>query len=177
MYGFGAYNPRGQTATDDYNEKHHELLRNDIMDVCRTSNSATTTTSPSPSTLGFQEDSVIWWDAASIWEDGSSEKGFIVALNNAMLSPDDLSKGEQWIVDIAAKYGQGAIYKFLFFQEPELAIHAKSHPTMFVEKDGFSLDDGTENEVFEKCAPGKLFRETVPVLDPGTNARVEVIID
>ena len=118
LFGFGAYNPRGQTLPDDINEQQHASLQADIEEGLK--KYATTAT---------------FWEAASLWEDGSSEKGFIIAVSS------DLSQAQRWVVELATKYNQGAIYKFHY-----------------------------ENQQ-------RLVRETVAVLDPGTDATVSVIRD
>ena len=146
LYGFGAYNPRGQTFPDDVNKKQHLLLQNDIEQ-------------------GIQQnpnlkDGALWWQGASTWSDGSTERGFIVAFpkfpkeglnsssSNSRNSSNssnsnrviDLEKAHDWIVELAKKYDQGAIYRFEYRN-------------------------------------GKLYRETVAVLDEGTDASVEVLRD
>lgn len=117
LFGFGAYNPRGQTLPDDINDKQHILLYNDITNSIKKYTDAK------------------FWEAASIWEDGSSEKGFILAFGR-----NQQEEGLQLSVNLARKYDQGAIYQF-------------------------NLEDG------------KLMRDTIAVLDDGTEARVEVIMD
>jgi len=121
LYGFGAYNPRGQVISDEMNEQQRALLRADVQRGLLTDAGAT------------------FWEAASLWEDGSYEKGFIVAIPSAS-SNSTLHQAQSWVVDLATKYNQGAIYKFHFEE-------------------------------------GRLMRETVPVLDPGTDAMVQVVRD
>jgi len=121
LYGFGAYNPRGQVVSDEMNEQQHALLREDVQGGLLTDAGAT------------------FWEAASLWEDGSYEKGFIVAIPSTS-SNSTLHQAQSWVVDLATKYNQGAIYKFHFEE-------------------------------------GRLMRETVPVLDPGTDAMVQVVRD
>lgn len=118
LFGFGAYNPRGQTFPDDVNEKQHALLKKDIE-----------TSMIVYSNVGQ------FWEGASIWEDGSSEKGFILAFRES-----HADKGSNLSVTLARKYDQGAIYKF--------------------EMEG-----------------NRLMRDTIAVLDDGTDAKVEVIMD
>lgn len=122
LFGFGAYNPRGQTLPDNINEQQHASLQADIEIGLKKYAAAAAT----------------YWEAASLWEDGSSEKGFIIAVN--ALSPS-LSQVQRWVVELATKYDQGAIYKFHYENRQHLV------------------------------------RETVPVLDPGTDATVSVIRD
>ncbi len=137
LYGFGAYNPRGQILPDDINKKQHLLLQNDIQ-------------------MAIEQDSkleqAIWWQGASRWSDGSSERGFIVAIpipKTKEIDDDDshdeyvdvdLKYAHDYIVNLAKKYDQGAIYKFEYMN-------------------------------------GKLMRDTIAVLDEGTDARVEVLRD
>ena len=128
LYGMGAYNPLGQTGTDEYNTSNHELLRKDISRM-----------------FGEKSSDVVWWEAASYFADGDTEPGFIIAFNRA-LSVDDLNNGEKLVVDLAKKYRQGAIYKF-----------------EYKEGSGSSI--------------GKLFRSTIPVLVPDTEATVEVVME
>ncbi len=122
MFGFGAYNPRGQTLPDDINIQQHALLRNDLEQ------------SISPP--------VIFWESAAIWEDGSWERGFMVAFPKS----NNEQEGQELCVNLAKKYNQGAIYKYVMEEEETNgALH--------------------------------LMRDTVAVLDEGTDARVEVEID
>jgi len=131
LYGFGAYNPRGQTVADEINISQHEMLKDDIeKSIARFSSS-------------------IYWEAASIWDDSSSERGFIVAFPSKISEPssdlDNNGTGAEGSIklckELAQKYDQGAIYKFEFV-------------------------DGK-----------KLVRETIAVLDEGTDAKVEIEID
>ena len=125
LFGFGAYNPRGQTLPDDINEKQHASLQADIEEGLKKYTAAAT-----------------YWEAASLWEDGSSEKGFIIAVD---ASSPDLRQAQRWVVELATKYNQGAIYKFHYDNQQQ--------------------------------QQQRLIRETVAVLDPGTDATVSVIRD
>eukprot|EP00557_Chaetoceros_sp_GSL56_P001431 CAMPEP_0176498224 /NCGR_PEP_ID=MMETSP0200_2-20121128/12195_1 /TAXON_ID=947934 /ORGANISM="Chaetoceros sp., Strain GSL56" /LENGTH=193 /DNA_ID=CAMNT_0017896393 /DNA_START=139 /DNA_END=717 /DNA_ORIENTATION=+ len=118
MYGFGAYNPRGQVLSNDINEKQHKLLQKDIED----------------SLAKYSVSVAQYWEAASIWEDGSSEKGFILAFR------EKKDEGLALSIDLARRYDQGAIYQF-------------------------TMEDG------------HLMRDTIAVLDDGTEAKVEVVMD
>lgn len=119
LYGFGAYNPRGQELEVEVNEKQHALLHKDIQSALSR----------------YPKSVATYWDGASIWEDNSSEKGFILAFRDKKKEGLDLS------IELARKYNQGAIYQF-------------------------QLEDGD-----------RLIRDTVAVLDEGSDARVEVEID
>jgi hypothetical protein len=118
MYGFGAYNPRGQALSNDINIKQHALLEKDIEH----------------SLAKYPASVAQYWEAASIWEDGSSEKGFILAFR------DKKEEGLAISIELARRYNQGAIYQF--------AMEGNS-----------------------------LMRDTIAVLDEGTEARVEVVMD
>jgi Protein of unknown function (DUF3293). len=118
MYGFGAYNPRGQVLSNDVNEKQHKLLQIDIEH----------------SMAKYPGSMAQYWEAASIWEDGSSEKGFILAFRERK------DEGLELSIELARRYDQGAIYQF-------------------------AMEDG------------RLMRDTIAVLDDGTEARVEVVMD
>jgi len=85
-----------------------------------------------------------YWEAASIWQDGSSEQGFILAFR------EQENEGLELSIALARKYNQGAIYRFRLEQEQE--------------QEG----DRTSS---------RLMRDTIPVLDEGTEGRVEVEID
>jgi hypothetical protein len=117
LYGFGAYNPRGAVLPNDINIEQHEKLRQDIIDSLST----------------FQD--AVWWEGASIWRDGSSERGFILAFTKY-----DAEQGLPLSVHLATKYNQGAIYKFEYKED-------------------------------------KLIRNTIAVLDKGTDASVQVEMD
>jgi len=119
LFGFGAYNPRGQNLPLEINERQHALLRTDIETAL----------------AHYPKSVVVFWEGASIWEDDSSEKGFILAFR------EQQDIGLELSVDLARKYDQGAIYQF-------------------------RLEDGE-----------RLMRHTVPVLDKGSEASVEVEID
>lgn len=119
LFGFGAYNPRGQTLPDDINRKQHALLKHDIEE----------------SLEKYPQFVAQFWEGSSIWEDTSSEKGFILAFR------EEKERGLQLSIDLARRYNQGAIYKFTMEEE------------------------------------GRLMRDTVAVLDKGTDAKVEVVID
>jgi len=93
----------------------------------------------------FPTGETVWWEAASQWEDGSSERGFIVAFNRAALF--DKEAGKNWSIDLATKYQQGAIYEFQYECDPTVP------------------------------SKGKMRRRTVAVLDSGTDADVEIVID
>ena len=118
LFGFGAYNPRGQTFPNDVNEKQHALLKKDIE-----------------TSMIDYSDVGKFWEGASIWEDGSSEKGFILAFRES-----HANEGLNLSVNLARKYDQGAIYKF-------------------------------------EMENNRLMRDTIAVLDDGTDAKVEVIMD
>ncbi len=128
LFGFGAYNPRGQTLPDEINKRQHSLLENDIQHGLKE--------------RGFR--SSFWWQGASLWEDGTSERGFIVAFqrstDTSTSTNDYLDKANEFIIELATKYNQGAVYKFEYVD-------------------------------------GKLMRDTISVLDPGTDATVEVLRD
>ena len=94
LYGFGAYNPRGQTLPDEINREQHILLEDDIKNGLKK----------------HQFENAVWWQGASLWEDGTSERGFIVAFQKENL--DKREKAHAFIVQLAEKYNQGAIYKF-----------------------------------------------------------------
>jgi hypothetical protein len=103
LYGFGAYNPRGQTLPEKINKEKHLLLQNDIENGIQNENKK------------FQK--VIWWQGASLWDDESFERGFIVAFpknENALEDSDYMKTGHEFIIELAKKYDQGAIYKFEF---------------------------------------------------------------
>ena len=117
LYGFGAYNPRGTVVPNEINIEQHEKLRQDIIN-----------------SLKHIPDAV-WWEGASVWQDGSSERGFILAF-----SKEDAEQGFALSVELATKYNQGAIYKFEYQQD-------------------------------------RLIRNTVAVLDEGTDASVQVEMD
>lgn len=117
LYGFGAYNPRGTVVPNEINTEQHQKLRKDIIN-----------------SLNHIPDAV-WWEGASIWQDGSSERGFILAF-----SKEDAEQGFTLSVQLATKYNQGAIYKFEYQQE-------------------------------------RLIRNTIAVLDEGTDASVIVEMD
>jgi len=119
LFGFGAYNPRGQTLPDDINRKQHDLLKQDVEE----------------SLEKYPQFVAQFWEGSSIWEDSSSEKGFILAFR------EEKERGLQLSIDLARRYNQGAIYKFT---------------------------------MEEDC---RLMRDTVAVLDKGTDAKVEVVID
>ncbi len=119
LYGFGAYNPRGQELEVEVNEKQHALLHKDIQNALS----------------HYPKSVATYWEGASIWEDDSFEKGFILAFR------DKKKDGLELSIELARKYKQGAIYQF-------------------------QIEDG-EN----------LIRDTVAVLDEGSDARVEVEID
>ena len=127
LYGFGAYNPRGKTFPLEINEKQHSLLHQDIQ----------------RNLAQYPESIATYWEGASVWEDGSSEKGFILAFR------EKEDEGLQLSIDLARKYDQGAIYQFRF-------------------ENGSTAGDGIN---------GRLMRDTVAVLDEGSDARVEVEID
>jgi hypothetical protein len=132
LFGFGAYNPRGQELPNVVNENRHARLQTDIRDGLSK----------------FEADLVRYWEGASIWEDGSSEKGFVIAFS---VNPNDdvLEKGYEWVVQLATKYNQGAIYRF-----------------DFIAMEGIS-----------DAKIGRLLRTTIPVLDAGTDSKVLVIRD
>ena len=132
LFGFGAYNPRGKELPTDVNEKQHARLEADIKDGISQ----------------FEPGSVRFWAGASVWEDGSSEKGFVIAF------PDNhdkvLKKGYELVIQLATEYNQGAIYRFDFL----------------------SAGEGRKG-----ANVGRLLRTTIPVLDSGTDAKVLVIRD
>ena len=117
LYGFGAYNPRGTVVANEINIEQHQKLRQDIIN-----------------SLKHIPDAV-WWEGASIWQDGSSERGYILAF-----SKEEAEQGFALSVELATKYNQGAIYKFEYQQD-------------------------------------RLIRNTVAVLDEGTDASVQVEMD
>ena len=119
LFGFGAYNPRGQTLPDDINRKQHALLKHDIEESLKK----------------YSQFVAQFWEGSSIWEDLSSEKGFILAFR------EEKERGLHLSIDLARRYNQGAIYKFTMEED------------------------------------GRLMRDTVAVLDKGTDAKVEVVID
>ena len=119
LFGFGAYNPRGQNLPFDVNEKQHDLLKQDIE----------------ASLSKYPLSSAMFWEAAAIWEDQSYEKGFILAFQEEKDEGLVLSK------ELARKYDQGALYQYQLQED------------------------------------GRMIRETIPVLDEGTDARVEIEID
>ena len=56
-----------------------------------------------------------WWDARGVWEDGSSEPGFIVAVERGdQENQNKLLEAEGKIVKLAEHYEQAAIYKFVY---------------------------------------------------------------
>ena len=141
LYGFGAYNPRGQTLPDDVNRQQHLLLEHDIQQGLEKLSSSTMNQNNTNTNDRSNSNSAQWWwwQGASIWEDGSSERGFIVAFSK-QLNDDQLHNGHNLIIELATKYNQGGVYRFEY-----------------------------DN--------GKLMRHTVAVLDTGTDASVEVIMD
>lgn len=148
LYGFGAYNPRGKIVAKEINQLQHERLKQDIVQSLdntslwnSTSRNSSTTRSPNHSTT-------LWWEGASIWQDGSWELGFILAFDKEMAE-----FGLELSVALAKKYHQGAIYKFEYVPRP------------FEEQDEDSLVSSQE---------GRLMRQTIPVLDEGTDALVEI---
>eukprot|EP00979_Chaetoceros_neogracilis_P015893 scaffold6651_cov145-Chaetoceros_neogracile.AAC.1 len=76
-----------------------------------------------------------YWEGASIWENSSSEKGFILAFR------EEKERGLELSIDLARSYNQGAIYQFSMRED------------------------------------GRLIRDTIAILDKGTDATVEVVID
>jgi len=158
LYGFGAYNPRGEVMPDEINREQHLLMQSDIVNGLQQLNTSTSQDTVLPPAF--------WWQGASIWEDGSSERGFIVAFpkQNKNMIPSSKSGSQEvleedhdhdekirmkmkeahdFIIQLAAKYNQGAVYRF------EMEVHGQQ----------------------------RLMRETIPVLDAGTDACVEVEID
>jgi len=127
LYGFGAYNPRGKTFPLEINEKQHSLLHQDIQ----------------RNLAQYPKSIATYWEGASVWEDGSSEKGFILAFRERE------DEGLQLSTDLARKYDQGAIYQFRF-------------------ENGSTAGDGVKS---------RLMRDTIAVLDEGSEAKVEVEID
>ena len=71
-----------------------------------------------------------FWEGASIWEDGSSEKGFMLAFLES-----HAEEGLNLIVNLAHKHDQGAICKF------EMEGDRLMRDTIVV------LDDGTDAKV------------------------------
>jgi hypothetical protein len=120
LFGFGAYNPRGQELPLEINDKQHALLHTDIQNAL----------------AQYPNSIATYWEGASVWEDESYEKGFILAFRQKE------EQGLELSIELARKYNQGAIYQF-------------QH-----------LEDGD-----------RLMRDTVAVLDEGSDARVEVEID
>ena len=151
LFGFGAYNPRGQEAPDDVNERQHDLLRQDIQSAL--SRYTTIDTHGNTNTNMMM---ATYWDSAAIWEDGSSEEGFIIAFrNNGMPSSSSLhvQEGLKMSIELARKYDQGAIYKYTYEYR---------HGNDFAERGG---------------GGGSLIRDTIAVMDEGSEATVEVEID
>ena len=89
LFGLSAYNPRGQESPLETNKVRQALLSKDIQDAIKFHTSLT------------------FWDAFGVWEDGSSEPGFILAFPHKM-------EHEGLVVSktLAKKYNQGAIYRF-----------------------------------------------------------------
>ena len=159
LFGFGAYNPRGQEAPSDVNERQHDLLRQDIQSALSRYTIAMAT----------------YWDSAAVWEDGSSEPTFILAFHTApfndtkeqaeesddsmwrissssLSSPSSSSlhvqEGLKLSIELARKYDQGAIYKYEY-----------------------------KHDFPEMGRGGRLIRDTIAVMDEGSEATVEVEID
>ena len=170
LFGFGAYNPRGQEAPDDVNERQHDLLRQDIQSALSRYTTIYThgNTNANTYTLTDTDTNTMmatYWDSAAIWEDGSSEEGFIVAFrNNGVPSSSSSSssssslhvqEGLQMSIELARKYDQGAIYKYTYEYR---------HGNDFAERGGGG-------------GRGSLIRDTIAVMDEGSEATVEVEID
>jgi len=119
LFGFGAYNPRGKTLSDAINRNQHVLLQKDIEQYLE----------------NIPQSVATYWEGASIWENSSSEKGFILAFR------EEKERGLELSIDLARSYNQGAIYQFSMRED------------------------------------GRLIRDTIAVLDKGTDATVEVVID
>ena len=117
----------GLELINETNEKQHALLRNDIEN-----------------SLMPYSDIAKYWEAASIWQDGSSEQGFILAFRGKE------NEGLELSIALARKYNQGAIYRFRVEEEQE--------------QEGDRISS-------------RLMRDTIAVLDEGTEGRVEVEID
>jgi len=90
---------------------------------------------------------LIKWDALSIFEDGTEEFGYVIALLNHNNKRDgteedgDLKRLRIMIRELAIKYDQGAIYEYEYIS-----------------------------------SNGTLMRKTVPVLDADSEAIVEVFL-
>ena len=97
-----------------------------------------------------------YWEAASIWQDGSSEQGFILAFR------EQENEGLELSIALARKYNQGAIYQFRVEQEQEQQQEQ---------------EQGQEQEQEGDRISSRLMRDTIAVLDEGTEGRVEVEID
>jgi hypothetical protein len=119
LFGFGAYNPRGKTLSDAINRNQHVLLQKDIEQYLE----------------NIPQSVATYWEGASIWENSSSEKGFVLAFR------EEKERGLELSIDLARSYNQGAIYQFSMRED------------------------------------GRLIRDTIAVLDKGTDATVEVVID
>ena len=74
LFGISAYNPRGQEAPLETNQKQHLSLYNDIQRIVAKQHPCPTTAGPA----------ITFWDAVGIWEDGSYEPGFILAVPRKM---------------------------------------------------------------------------------------------
>mmetsp|Transcript_4102 Transcript_4102/g.9777 ORF Transcript_4102/g.9777 Transcript_4102/m.9777 type:complete len:203 (-) Transcript_4102:157-765(-) len=88
LFGLSAYNPRGQELPLNINQERQDLLREEIEKAkCKLPITA--------------------WDALGIWEGGSFEPGFILALPCSMEK-----EGLALSIDLAKRHDQGAIYRF-----------------------------------------------------------------
>ncbi len=90
LFGLSAYNPRGKELQPEINLGRQSKLNKDL--------------GRAKSDKGLP---LIVWDALGIWEDGSSEPGFILAVPRSMEE-----KGLALSISLAKKYDQGAIYRF-----------------------------------------------------------------
>ena len=165
LFGFGAYNPRGQTLPLSINRKQHALLQSDIQHGLR-SFQDTRSSVPSSNTAPSW---CWWWQGASLWEDGSSERGFIVAIHKDYIQ----QQHQDWIIQLAKKYDQGAIYKFVYDNgdidnDIDIDIDSSSQSR----SRSRNRSDANKN-----TGNGRLMRETIAVLDDGTDASVQVIKD
>ena len=89
-FGLSAYNPRGQELPLEVNQNRQAKLNEDLLRA--------KSNSELPLTV---------WDAIGIWEDGSAEPGFILAVPCSMEK-----EGLALSSSLAKKYDQGAIYRF-----------------------------------------------------------------
>jgi hypothetical protein len=96
LFGSGAYNPRGKTLSDAINRNQHVLLQKDIEQYLEK----------------IPQSIATYWEGASIWENSSSEKGFVLAFR------EEKERGLELSIDLARSYNQGAIYQFSMIDTP-----------------------------------------------------------